>query len=92
VRRTDRAVLILRTSEQFALAQAVPRISPRTEIAAWRKYAHPVADVMASASLAGYNGIMANPPLIRRAIIILITFLFVAMAGMLALGIALYRG
>jgi hypothetical protein len=47
---------------------------------------------MASASLAGYNGIMANPPLIRRAIIILIALLFVAMAGMLALGIALYRG
>jgi hypothetical protein len=47
---------------------------------------------MASASLAGYNAIMANPPLIRRAIIILIAFLFVAMAGMLALGIALYRG
>lgn len=34
---------------------------------------------------------MENRPLVRRTIMVMIVFLFVAMAGMLALGIALYR-
>jgi hypothetical protein len=33
-----------------------------------------------------------NRPLIRRVIVVMIGFLAVSMAGMLALGIALYRG
>ena len=35
---------------------------------------------------------MENRPIVRQAIMVLIVFLFIAMAGMLALGIALYRG
>jgi hypothetical protein len=34
---------------------------------------------------------MENRPIVRRAIMVLIVCLFVAVAGMLALGIALYR-
>lgn len=34
---------------------------------------------------------MENRPLVRRTIMVMIVFLFVAMSGMLALGIALYR-
>lgn len=34
---------------------------------------------------------MANSPVVRRAILVMIVFLVVAMAGMLALGVALYR-
>lgn len=35
---------------------------------------------------------MANPPVVRAAILVMIVFLAIAVAGMLALGIALYRG
>ncbi len=34
---------------------------------------------------------MENRPIVRRIILVMIVFLAVAMAGMLALGIALYR-
>lgn len=34
---------------------------------------------------------MENRPIVRRAIMVMIVCLFVAIAGMLALGIALYR-
>lgn len=34
---------------------------------------------------------MENRPIVRRAIMVMIVFLAVAMAGMLALGFALYR-
>ncbi|NIJ31510.1 hypothetical protein FHT00_003490 [Sphingomonas insulae] len=34
---------------------------------------------------------MENRPIVRRAIMVMIVFLAVSMAGMLALGIALYR-
>ena len=34
---------------------------------------------------------MENRPIVRRAIMVMIVFLIIAIAGMLALGIALYR-
>ncbi|WP_171009415.1 hypothetical protein [Sphingomonas sp. 2SG] len=37
------------------------------------------------------DGAAGNRPFIRRVIIVMIAFLAVSMAGMLALGIALYR-
>ncbi len=46
---------------------------------------------MAAASIRAYADKMENRPIVRRAILVMIVFLVVAMAGMLALGVALYR-
>ncbi len=46
---------------------------------------------MVAAAIWVYPDAMENRPIVRRAIVVMIVFLVVAMAGMLALGVALYR-
>ena len=47
--------------------------------------------VMSPAARSRYGGAMENRPIVRRTIIVAILCLAISMAGMLALGLALYR-